>query len=59
MTLSEDVVRNKNLSGDAIAIIITVRTLLRKASKCLAFATEIGVHAPNLIGEIWYLCVGQ
>lgn len=52
MTLSEDVVRNKNLSGDAIAIIITVRTLLRKASKCLAFATEIGVHTPNLIGEI-------
>lgn len=55
MLLSEDVVRNKNLSGNAITIIIIVRTLLRKASKCLAFATEKGVHAPNLID----LRVGQ
>lgn len=52
MSLSEDVVRNKHLSGNTIAIIIIVRTLLRKASKCLAFATEIGVLIPNLIGEI-------
>ena len=43
---------NKNLSGDTIAIIIIVRMLLRKASKYLAFATEIGVLGPNLMGEI-------